>query len=90
MGGRAVVEVTILIGEPAKLASLNGTGDGYGDGTGYGDGYGNGTGYGIGNGNGHGDGIGDGVFARRADDPLQALTTLTFTSVTNNQVQDTP
>ena len=31
-----------------------------------------------GDGNGNGYGNGDGMFARRADDPLQALTTLNF------------
>ena len=37
---------------------------------------GNGYGYGYGNGNGDGYGDGSGIFARRADDPLEALTTL--------------
>ena len=43
------MEPVILRGEPAKLASLSGDGDGYGDGSGsgYGSGYGYGDGYGY-------------------------------------------
>jgi len=48
-------------------------GHGYGYGYGYGNGY-SGDGY---SGDG-GDGDGSGVFARRADDPLVALTALDF------------
>ena len=45
-------EPVILRGEPAKLASLYDSGNGYGDGYGYG--YGNGYGYGYGDGDGSG------------------------------------
>lgn len=52
-------------------------GDRHSDGDGHGDGYtgnGNGNGTGIGIGSGYGNGTQ--AFARRTDDPLQALTTL--------------
>ena len=57
MGSRTM-EPVILRGEPAKLASLFGYGDGsgYGYGDGYGDGSGDGSGYGYGYGSGYGDG----------------------------------
>ncbi len=56
------MEPVILRGEPAKLASLFGSGSGYGDGSGYGygSGSGDGSGYGYGSGYGSGDGDGDG------------------------------
>ena len=68
------MEPVILKGEPAKLASLFGSGSGdgsgdgygsgygygYGSGSGYGDGYGSGYGYGYGDGDGYGDGYGYG------------------------------
>ena len=69
-------------------------GEGWGAGhcndSGQGEGISNYNGDGSGSGMGNGSGVGISVFARRADDPLQALTTLTFTSVTNNPIQDTP
>ena len=53
-----MVQVEILRGEPAELASLYGYGSGYGSGYGYG--YGSGYGYGYGNGSGSGYGYGYG------------------------------
>ena len=54
----------VLRGEPAKLASLYGSGygygDGYGDGSGDGDGAGSGSGDGDGDGSGYGSGYGSG------------------------------
>jgi len=56
------MEPLILRGEPAKAASLlgSGSGSGYGDGDGSGDGYGDGYGDGSGSGSGSGYGYGSG------------------------------
>ena len=65
------MEPVILRGEPAKLASLYGSGSGSGDGSGsgygYGDGSGSGSGYGYGSGSGDGYGSGYGYGSGSGD-----------------------